>query len=164
VALPRTGAGRGAHPPGKPSLPKRIVVQALAFVAAAAVTDSPISPSRTVDEGWHALILHTRVYRWLCERVGRFLHRVPQHPGPSRFDPEWRDRSLDAIRAAGYMVDSGLWRDPRSKAHQVAALCQHRPPTCDDAPCEAPTATLPELMDSRASKARGRAAARTVRP
>ncbi|UNS99158.1 hypothetical protein MMF93_23850 [Streptomyces tubbatahanensis] len=60
----------------------KVAAEALAFVAACARPGSPtLRPSKHVDEGWHALIVHTRVYAGLCERLGRFVHHVPELPG-----------------------------------------------------------------------------------
>ena len=37
-----------------------------------------LAPTRTIDEGWHAFILHTQDYAEFCDRFfGRFLHHVP---------------------------------------------------------------------------------------
>lgn len=68
-----------------PDLPdataRRIVVEALKFVAAAAQFPTvKITPSNVVDEGWHALILHTDLYKKLCDRLGRFVHHWPERP------------------------------------------------------------------------------------
>ncbi len=49
--------------------------------------DARLRPSRVVDEGWHALILHTRVYSELCEGVGRFVHHMPEPSDGSRHNP-----------------------------------------------------------------------------
>ncbi|MCT2590241.1 hypothetical protein LHJ74_10005 [Streptomyces sp. N2-109] len=87
---------------------RRIIGEAAKFVAAGAQFDTPMAPSRVVDEGWHALILHTALYRDLCQRHGRF---VDHHPGydPTHYDPAILDRTRDAIVRAGYEVDTGLW-------------------------------------------------------
>ena len=46
---------------------ERIVVEALKFThAAARFPTVRITPSSVVDEGWHALILHTNLYGKLC--------------------------------------------------------------------------------------------------
>ncbi|WP_246337916.1 hypothetical protein [Streptomyces harbinensis] len=43
---------------------ERIVTEALKFVEAAArFPNDNITPSNVVDEGWHALILHTHLYK-----------------------------------------------------------------------------------------------------
>jgi hypothetical protein len=61
---------------------ERIVEQVLTFlVACARYPDGHLSPSETVDVGWHAFILHTADYAEFCERVaGRFIHHRPGNP------------------------------------------------------------------------------------
>jgi hypothetical protein len=106
----------------------RIVTEALAYLAAAA--DNPgayMSPSRTVDEGWHALILHTAVYAKLCESLGRFIHHFPERGDVTRFDPAVNDRTLDLIRATGHSPDIALWTSPTDRRIPVSATCSHVP-------------------------------------
>ncbi|AEW93899.1 MULTISPECIES: glycine-rich domain-containing protein [Streptomycetaceae] len=108
---------------------ERIVDEAIKFVVAA--TTSPgrgLRPSRIVDEGWHALILHTRVYAALCGRLGGFVHHVPEPPNAARHDPGALARTQDAIRAAGYQPDPALWLPPSDTSIPVAASCEHSPP------------------------------------
>lgn len=114
------------------TLAERITEQALAFVATAATTDVAVAPSRVVDEGWHALILHTRLYALLGNRLGRFVHHIPQRPDSAAFDPDWLTRTKDAMQAAGYEVDEVLWTDPRDTSIEVTAPAQHTPhgPNC----------------------------------
>ena len=47
---------------------RRIVGEGAKFVAAGVQYGVPMAPSRVVDEGWQALILHTALYRDLCDR------------------------------------------------------------------------------------------------
>ncbi|WP_435242919.1 glycine-rich domain-containing protein [Streptomyces cucumeris] len=103
----------------------RIVDEAVKFVAAAAGSPEPLAPSRVVDEGWHALILHTRTYRQLCDKVGTFVHHVPQAPDPERRDPEALTRTQERIVKAGFTVDDALWLAPYDQSIPVAASCQH---------------------------------------
>lgn len=104
----------------------RIVAEALAFVDACAKPHSRgLRPSRTVDEGWHALILHTRVYAELCGRLGRFVHHVPEPPNPGRYDAGELERTQLAIATAGYRPDPLLWLPPTDTTIPVAASCQH---------------------------------------
>lgn len=105
----------------------RIVDEAVKFVAAAAGASQPLAPSRVVDEGWHALILHTRTYRQLCERLGAFVHHVPQAPDPERRNPEALTRTQQSIVKAGFTVDDALWLAPTDTSIPVAASCQHGP-------------------------------------
>ncbi|WP_431979856.1 glycine-rich domain-containing protein [Streptomyces qinglanensis] len=104
----------------------RIVAEALAFVAACSRPHSGgLRPSRTVDEGWHALILHTKVYAALCNRLGGFVHHVPEPPDPTRHDAGELDRTQQAIHAAGYRTDPLLWLPPTDVGIPVAASCEH---------------------------------------
>ncbi|MFJ5737803.1 glycine-rich domain-containing protein [Streptomyces microflavus] len=104
----------------------RIVVEALKFVDAAAQFPTvEIAPSKVVDEGWHALILHTELYAKLCESLGHFVHHYPERPDPERFDAHVITRTLATIEQAGYDTDSELWTDPTKSLVGVAAQCQH---------------------------------------
>ncbi|MFJ3834426.1 glycine-rich domain-containing protein [Streptomyces sp. NPDC090054] len=110
------------------SMGSRIVVEALKFVAAGARTSVGIAPSRVVDEGWHALILHTALYQDLCARLGgAFVHHYPERPDTGRYDHAIHERTADAIRAAGYEPDHQLWAGPEDDLVSVAAKCQHAP-------------------------------------
>jgi hypothetical protein len=106
----------------------RIVEQALAFVAtAAAHPGAPIAPSRIVDEGWHALILHTALYARLCERLGAFVHHYPERPDPDRQSAGVLAYTVDLMTAAGHRPDLELWPLPTAAAFPVAAQCGHAP-------------------------------------
>ncbi|MFF7649389.1 glycine-rich domain-containing protein [Streptomyces sp. NPDC007983] len=106
-------------------LAARIVDEAVKFVAAAAGAHQHLAPSRVVDEGWHALILHTRTYRQLCERVGTFVHHIPEAPDPEQRDPDALTRTQQRIAEAGFPVDDALWLAPTEQSIPVAARCQH---------------------------------------
>ncbi|MFI9645983.1 hypothetical protein ACIHAA_06750 [Streptomyces sp. NPDC052040] len=60
-----------------------------------------MAPSRIVDEGWHALILHTAMYAELCERLGSFVHHYPGYD-PTHYDPPVLDRTREKITALGW--------------------------------------------------------------
>ncbi|SFD12400.1 glycine-rich domain-containing protein [Streptomyces aidingensis] len=116
---------------------ERIVAEALKFVATSAVTEHTMAPSRVVDEGWHALILHTRTYAQLCADLGRHVHHVPQ-PGDASGPTDILERTRAAMEAAGYPPDPELWRPSTDTTITVSADCQHLPPKCEDHPCETP--------------------------
>ena len=105
----------------------RIVDEALAFVATCATYPTArIAPSRVVDEGWHALILHTALYAQLCEQLGGgFVHHYPERPDPDRVDQQILDRTTSLIEEAGHSVDYDLWTAPDRELVSVAANCQH---------------------------------------
>lgn len=92
---------------------RRIIGQTAAFLAAgAALPLIALSPSKPVDVGWHTWILHTVDYAAFCDRIaGRFIHHVPTPEGESSGGgPEAaRRRTLDALVAAGFLIDHDLW-------------------------------------------------------
>lgn len=114
------------NPGMEPDLASRILTDALAFVTVAAARGGlGLVPSRVVDEGWHALILHTGLYQTLCARLGGFVHHAPERPDPGRFNSAVLERTIAAIEGAGYSVDLDLWRSPEDQLVSVAASCQH---------------------------------------
>ncbi|MGP3772734.1 hypothetical protein ACTWJ8_18100 [Streptomyces sp. SDT5-1] len=71
----------------------RIVEEAIKFVAACAKNPgSGLAPSRIVDEGWHALLLHSAPYADMCARLGGFVHHYPGYD-PTHHDPPRSARS-----------------------------------------------------------------------
>ena len=107
---------------------RRIVAEALAFtVTAARNPGADIAPSRVVDEGWHALVLHTALYKGLCDRLGAFVHHYPQRPDPARHDPDIMDRTTNLMAVEGFTPDLELWTHPTDTRISVAAQCQHAP-------------------------------------
>ncbi|WP_262703804.1 MULTISPECIES: glycine-rich domain-containing protein [Streptomyces] len=112
------------------SLAERITAQAAAFLAACATNaGQPLKPSKAVDIGWHIFILHTRDYADFCQRVaGHFIHHVPTDPaeGEHGTAAAARQRTLDAISAAEYVVDADLWPE--------AADCSQCHAGCSDSP------------------------------
>lgn len=118
----------GNNPGMEADLAARIVVEALAFLATATRSPVPLTPSRVVDEGWHALILHTQLYQRLALTLGQFIHHVPERPDPGRRSYGDIERTVAAIESAGYTVDADLWRGPEDSLVTVAAQCQHSGP------------------------------------
>ncbi|MEU3712900.1 hypothetical protein [Streptomyces catenulae] len=106
-----------------------ITEEALKFEAACAHRpQARLKPSRVVDEGWHALILHTKVKARLAERLGVFVHHVPEPPYTSRHDADALLRTQNAIKQAGFPVDPLMWTGPSDNTIPVAADCEHSPP------------------------------------
>lgn len=104
----------------------RIVDEALKWVATCAqFPTARIAPSRVVDEGWHALILHTALYANMCDKLGMFVHHYPERPDPDRWDTDVIDRTTSLIEEAGHSVDYDLWTAPDRELVSVAANCQH---------------------------------------
>lgn len=94
-----------------PDTAARIVGQALEFLRACALNpDARLTPSKAVDAGWHAFILHTADYAEFCDRIaGRFIHHRPAAPGEHDGGPEAIGETIAAMRAAGLTVDPDLW-------------------------------------------------------
>lgn len=116
----------------------RIVDEALKFTAAAAKsTGRHLRPSKAVDMGWHALILHTAMYRWLCAGLGRFVDHRPEGPETLRRDADTLHLTMDAIRDAGYEPDAYLW-GPLADTEIHAGDCMHSECTDGGSNCAAP--------------------------
>lgn len=108
-------------------LAERIAAEGIKFVVAAALHPAlALAPSRVVDEGWHAAILHTRTYSVICARNGQFVHHTPGY-NPENYDPGILERTKATISAAGFDVDQELWAGPLDGNIPVAANCQHAP-------------------------------------
>ncbi|MFI2761439.1 hypothetical protein ACH5A3_21595 [Streptomyces echinatus] len=118
-----------ANPDMSEELAARIVEEAIKFVAACSANRrAGLAPSRIVDEGWHALLVHTAMYAGLCERLGGpgwFVHHAPGY-GPENYDPTILERTRQAIEGLGWDVDTDLWVAPDDESLvSVAAKCQH---------------------------------------
>jgi hypothetical protein len=90
---------------------ERIMEQALAFLCACAgnLSDA-LTPSATVDIGWHTFILYTKEYAEFCRRIaGRFIHHVPNDGRPQGDPGDELARTVSAIAAKGLTVDHDLW-------------------------------------------------------
>ncbi|MEV4501565.1 glycine-rich domain-containing protein [Streptomyces klenkii] len=113
----------------------RGVGQLLAFLAAGAVSEQPLSPSPLVDDFWHAFILRTKAYADFChDTFGKFVHHQPgfldreEHGGGKGL----RARTVDAIQAAGYTVDPEFWPElDIADCSQCHANCHNSPKHAD---------------------------------
>jgi hypothetical protein len=107
---------------------ERVIIQTLAFLKACA--DNPgvnLSPTRAVDPGWHAFILHTEDYADFCRRTaGRFIHHRPICNDDIRSGTALA-RTRQAIRAAGFTLDDELWRVDLADCNQCHATCHDSP-------------------------------------
>lgn len=113
------------NPDWDATMAERVVIEALKFVSAAALFPQVrISPTREVDEGWHALILHTHLYATLGSRLGRTVHHYPERPQASRHDPAVLTRTMTLIEQAGYIPDSELWT---GRQDALVGVARHTP-------------------------------------
>lgn len=126
------------------ALALNIVDEALKFLAAAAGNTGKgkaLRPSRVVDMGWHALILHTELYMTLCHKLGRYIHHRPEGPETLRRDATTLDDTTEAIRAAGYAPNEYLW-GTRADTEIKGGDCMHSECTGDGG------CTAPQVVDS----------------
>lgn len=109
----------------------RGVGQMLAFLAACAYSEKPLSPSPLVDDFWHAFLLHTKAYREFCEEnFGRFLDHQPGYLDPEEHGggKVLRARTVDAITLAGYEIDMEFWPElDLAECSQCHANCSDSP-------------------------------------
>ncbi|MET7617125.1 hypothetical protein [Streptomyces sp. NPDC005408] len=117
-----------ANPDMAEGMAGRIIEEALKFVAACSrYSMVGLAPSRIIDEGWHALILHTAMYAELCGSLGGFVHHFPGWD-PTYYEPEILGRTRAMIVKVGYTPDLDLWGPPSDGTLvSVAAKCQHAP-------------------------------------
>jgi hypothetical protein len=110
---------------------ERVVAQSLAFLVACALRPNDhLSPSKMVDVGWHAFILHTVDYAEFCDRVaGRFIHHHPTGPGEADGEQQ-AATAITVMHAVGLYVDTTIWNtvaDCTSDCHQCHAGCHDSP-------------------------------------
>jgi hypothetical protein len=107
---------------------KRVVAQTLVFLKACAVNPGRnLSPTKAIDPGWHAFILHTEDYAEFCERVaGRFVHHRPICNDDIRSGTAL-ERTIEALKATGYPIEWDLWTVNAADCHQCHATCHDSP-------------------------------------
>jgi hypothetical protein len=120
-----------------------ITDEAVKFLVAASERSGegkPLRPSRLVDMGWHALILHTKIYFDVCSKIGdgRYLHHVPEDLGTLRHNEATIENTVAAIERSGYSVNPILWSVKANKELAPhASDCMHS--EChQDGGCTAP--------------------------
>ncbi|MEV7024175.1 hypothetical protein [Kitasatospora sp. NPDC093558] len=118
----------GNNPGMETDLAGRIVGEALAYlVTVSRNRDLPLAPSPVVDEGWHALILHTEMYGRLCEKLGGFIHHYPQTPDETAYDAGTIRLTLATMAESGVGVDPQLWAGPDANEVSVRSVVWHAP-------------------------------------
>ncbi|MDK9497477.1 hypothetical protein QEZ40_002414 [Streptomyces katrae] len=87
---------------------RAVVDQALAFLKVMGDSRAfDMTPSTTVDPGWHSFALHTTAYRtWCLEQFGYFLDHEPKATVRTR---PLIGSVVDRVKAAGFHVDDRLW-------------------------------------------------------
>lgn len=59
----------------------QLVKEAKRMLYLSIISDQAISPSVTIDDAWHEMLMFTRFYREFCDFIGGFIHHDPT-PGP----------------------------------------------------------------------------------
>lgn len=107
---------------------QRVVTQTLVFLKACA--DNPgskLSPTKVVDPGWHAFILHTEEYARFCDRIaGRFIHHRPTCDGDLRSGMALA-QTVGTLEETGYSIDRELWQVDIADCNQCHAGCHDSP-------------------------------------
>jgi hypothetical protein len=89
---------------------EQVIAETLKFVAAAAQSDERLVPSPVVDEGFHALLENTEIHHALSARLGVFVHHYPAVAGAAPIAPGWLQRTVNAIRRAGFAEEKEMWK------------------------------------------------------
>jgi len=59
----------------------KLLVEVKQYLALRVACGEPLTPTRLIDEAWHALILQTPEYRQVCDALGMFVdHRTEEAP------------------------------------------------------------------------------------
>lgn len=115
-----------------------IVDESLKFQIAASKnkTGKLLRPSRIVDMGWHATILHTEINLKVALQLGMFIHHRPEGPETLRRVASTLDVTQQAIREAGYLPNAYMWGD-KAETEIKGGDCMHS--EChQDGGCAAP--------------------------
>lgn len=109
--------------------------QAVAYLVTSGENpDLLMGPSKQVDEAWHSFMLDSIPYHHFTDRhFGRYIHHVPElgdrHDSQDA-DPLVLERTVKAIRTAGFEIDPDLWgMEDAAKCTQCHAGCTDSPNT-----------------------------------
>ena len=119
------------------------------FLFLAATTTEPLAPTKRLDDGWHAFILHTLDYMKFCDCFfGRYIHHLPNPPGTPKGDGSLLRRTHElavamfgtasenwAIRPAGYSPPEGCVETDDPRRAMAPTASEDCSPTTN---CESP--------------------------
>ncbi|MFJ9430250.1 hypothetical protein ACIRQY_11340 [Streptomyces sp. NPDC101490] len=111
----------------------RGVHQMTAYLATAAHSTEPLSPSLRVDLFWHAFIMRTVDYIAFCKALGVvYIHHVPEDDDENGTNPEAGraalTRTKDSILTAGHTIDAEFWPGTgAADCSQCHAGCHNSP-------------------------------------
>ncbi|MBT2449493.1 hypothetical protein J7F03_20850 [Streptomyces sp. ISL-43] len=98
---------------------------------------SKMLPSATVDAGWHALLLCSKIAAKLSAVLGHFTHHVPEVANYDRDDAALEE-TQDAIRAAGYEPNPPMWDPATDRLVKISGVSMHSECTEGGSACAAP--------------------------
>lgn len=93
------------------SLAERILDQALGFLKLISLSPGcTFCPSKMVDIGWHAFLMHTRDYIAFCREInGQYIHHEPTPVEIVVVRTGGVTETVRAMKAKGIVVDEELW-------------------------------------------------------
>ncbi len=98
--------------------------ETIRFLSIAAVGKDGYAPSQRIDDFWHEMILNTRLYAKIAERIGFFVHHVPSDVP----EHEAYQRTLKAYHSVFGEPNPNCWKI--NDAADCASFCS-------DGACEA---------------------------
>lgn len=135
-------------PENTPELAEAKFGQAVAFLVTSGENpDLLLGPSEQVDEAWHSFMLDSIPYHHFTnQHFGRYIHHVPELPetashqsgtdgkvkhggrDPKSGQPLVLEQTINAIKAAGFEIDAGLWgMGDAVRCNQCHAGCHNSP-------------------------------------
>ena len=114
-------------------LAARTAGQTVAYLVTSAENpEITMGPTPAVDKGFHTFVLDSPNYFAFCEQhAGRYIHHVPHLPDDSGSDGDSAvglvKRTISAIRAAGFPVDTELWNAQGADCNQCYNGCSDSP-------------------------------------
>lgn len=118
-------------------LAERTAGQTVAYLVTSAENpEITMGPTPAVDKGVHTFVLDSPNYFAFCDQhAGRYIHHVPHLPDDTGSDGDSDGgsavglvkRTISAIRAAGFPVDTELWNAQGADCNQCYNGCSDSP-------------------------------------
>jgi hypothetical protein len=110
-------------------LAERTADQTVAYLVTSAENPrAAMGPPPAVDKGVHTFVLDSPNYIAFCDQhAGRYIHHVPHLSEDGDSEVGVVKRTISAVRAAGFPVDSELWDAPGADCNQCYSGCSDSP-------------------------------------
>ncbi|WP_243866247.1 glycine-rich domain-containing protein [Actinophytocola oryzae] len=110
-------------------LAERTAGQTVAYLVTSAENpETTLGPTPAVDRGVHTFVLDSPNYFAFChQHAGHYIHHVPHLPGEGDSEGGLVERTISAIRTAGFPVDTELWNAQRADCNQCYNGCSDSP-------------------------------------